>query len=612
MKNKRNSIKIDFNMKQLVKNCYDRMLSLLNNKKIRMKIIYVYIFCVMVPTVVTNIIILGSSIKLSREEQINNINNIADSVSHDIVKSLESAVYVTVDLYASDSICNFLDRNYESDTEYFQRYRAVFDNYVFYASSKHLISDTSFYSDNPTMINGGKYYRIDSIKENDWYNSFIKSGADLFLYPYYYDTEYINNQKRMISVIRRLNYLGLKNREKIVKLDLNYNQINEAIKSSAFDTTVYVCHKDQIIFTNDEGDKGLKSEFLDTQILENKVIQAYRSFLAYGIEWEVYVTGYKLNNIVNLKENLWLMAVLFLADAFIPALMLALFSNSITKRILLLGQFLEKVRDEQFELITVKEGKDEISDLLDNYNHMTLRMQILIENELKSRLEQQELIVARQQAELLALYSQINPHFIFNVLDTIRMHSVLKGEEETSRMIESLAKLMRKSADWGADYITLEQEIKFMKDYLELQKYRYGDVFHYKIKIEEKYYVYRIPSLVLVTFVENSCVHGLNRPGHYGTIFISAYEKDTYFYLEIEDTGIGMNSEQVCQLEKELNGARISDLQKSSGLGMLNACVRLKKFCGEQIKIKIESEPEEGTCIIIQIPREVIQMRLQM
>ncbi len=577
-----------------------------------MKIIYVYIFCVMVPTVVTNIIILGSSIKLSREEQINNINNIADSVSHDIVKSLESAVYVTVDLYASDSICNFLDRNYESDTEYFQRYRAVFDNYVFYASSKHLISDTSFYSDNPTMINGGKYYRIDSIKENDWYNSFIKSGADLFLYPYYYDTEYINNQKRMISVIRRLNYLGLKNREKIVKLDLNYNQINEAIKSSAFDTTVYVCHKDQIIFTNDEGDKGLKSEFLDTQILENKVIQAYRSFLAYGIEWEVYVTGYKLNNIVNLKENLWLMAVLFLADAFIPALMLALFSNSITKRILLLGQFLEKVRDEQFELITVKEGKDEISDLLDNYNHMTLRMQILIENELKSRLEQQELIVARQQAELLALYSQINPHFIFNVLDTIRMHSVLKGEEETSRMIESLAKLMRKSADWGADYITLEQEIKFMKDYLELQKYRYGDVFHYKIKIEEKYYVYRIPSLVLVTFVENSCVHGLNRPGHYGTIFISAYEKDTYFYLEIEDTGIGMNSEQVCQLEKELNGARISDLQKSSGLGMLNACVRLKKFCGEQIKIKIESEPEEGTCIIIQIPREVIQKRLQM
>jgi len=306
------------------------------------------------------------------------------------------------------------------------------------------------------------------------------------------------------------------------------------------------------------------------------------------------------------------MAVLLLADAFIPALMLALFSNSITKRILLLGHYLEKVRGEKFELITVKEGKDEISDLLENYNHMTLRIQSLIENELKSRLEQQELVVARQQEELLALYSQINPHFIFNVLESIRMHSVLKEEDETSRMIESLAKLMRKSADWGADYITLEQEISFMRDYLELQRYRYGEAFHYKIKIDVNYYAYGIPSLVLVTFVENSCIHGLNRPGHNGSVFVSGYEIDTYFYFEIEDTGIGMNTKQVAQLERDLNEARISDLQKSGGLGMLNASIRLKKFCGEQIKIKIESEPGEGTCIIIQIPKVEMQKKVRL
>jgi len=181
MKYKLSFTHIEFNLEKFIKKWYSSMLSLLNKKKIRTKIIYVYIFCVMGPTLVTNIIILGSSIKLSRDEQKNNINNIADSISHDIVKSLESAVYVTVDLYASDSICNFLDRNYESDSEYFQRYRTVFDNYVFYASTKHLISDISFYSDNPTMINGGKYYRIDSIKENNWYNSFLKSGSDLFI-----------------------------------------------------------------------------------------------------------------------------------------------------------------------------------------------------------------------------------------------------------------------------------------------------------------------------------------------------------------------------------------------------------------------------------------------
>lgn len=607
MKNQFKLFNVQNWIKQLFKRWFEYMLSLLNNKKIKMKIIYVYILCVMVPTVVTNVIVLGSSMKLSRDEQTNNINNIADSVSHDIVKSLENAVYVTVDLYTSDSISNFLDLNYESDSEFYQRYRAVFDNYVFYASSKLLISDITFFSDNPTMNNGGKYYRIDSIKENDWYKSFEQSGKDLYIYPYYYDPDFDFNSKRMISVIRRLNYFGNKDREKLVKLDLNYNQISEAIGSAAFDTTVYVCHNDQVIFTNDKQDRGLKSEFDRTLILEDKVIQASRKFIAYGSEWEVYVTGYKSNSIVDLKRSLWIMSVLMLAGAVIPAIMLALFSNSITKRILLLGRFLEKVRGESFELITVKEGKDEIGELLGNYNHMTLRMKSLIENELKSQLEQQELTVARQQAELLALYSQINPHFLFNVLESIRMHSILKGESETSRMIESLAKLMRKSADWGADYITLGQEISFMKDYLELQKYRYGNAFHYKIKIEEQYHAYMIPSLVLVTFVENACVHGLNRVGNCGTVFVSAYERDEYFYLEIEDTGIGMEEEQVKRLEFELNEARISHLQKASGLGMLNACVRLKKFCGEGMELKIESELEEGTCIIIKIPIEDMQ-----
>ena len=591
-------------MTNFFKKDYEKLLAALNNKKIKTKITYVYILCVLVPTVVTNAIIIGNIIRLSSNEQKENITNISESVAHDISKSLESAVYVTVDLYASNSICNFLDKKYKTQADYYQAYRKVFDNYVFYASSKHLISYITFYSNNPTMINGGKYYRTDTIADMEWYSKFLESNSDLFVYAYYYDSSYINHRSRMISVIRKLNFLGLKDVEKIVKLDLNYDQINEAINSSAFDTTVYVCHDDKIIFTNDVNDKSSKQDFQDVSVINQKKVQAHKTFLSYGVSWDIYVTGYKSNYKEVLHKNLLSIGLLLLADALIPAFMLMLFSNSITKRILLLGRYLEKVKGETFEQITGNEGRDEIGELLENYNLMTLRMKDLIEYELKSKLEQQELILARQQAELLALYSQINPHFIFNVLESIRMHSILKEEDETSRMIESLAKLMRKSAEWGTDYITLQQEIGFMKDYLELQKYRYGEAFCYKIKIGEEFNSYKIPSLVLVTFVENSCVHGLNRAGHYGTIFISAYVKDDYFFLEIEDTGIGMQEDKVQSLEKQLNEASIDELQKTDALGMLNACIRLKKFCGERTKIIIESEPQAGTCIIIKIPIE--------
>jgi two-component system sensor histidine kinase YesM len=111
-----------------------------------------------------------------------------------------------------------------------------------------------------------------------------------------------------------------------------------------------------------------------------------------------------------------------------------------------------------------------------------------------------------------------------------------------------------------------------------------------------------IPSLVLTTFVENCCVHGLNREEHAGTLFISVYEESDNLYIEIEDTGIGMKEEKVRDLETMLNNAEISDLQRSTSLGMLNAAIRLKKYCGSLTKIILESEEQVGTCITIVIP----------
>ncbi|HWT74095.1 MAG TPA: histidine kinase [Mobilitalea sp.] len=584
----------------------------MNNRKISTKTFYLYIFCVLVPVLVTNTFIIGNTLKASSDEGRKNMNNIVNSVMHDITSSLENAVFVTVDLYACSSIYKFLDTRYENSGEFFTEYNRVFDNYVFFSSSKHLINNITLFSDNATMISGGRYYRIDAIQKEDWYLKFVQSDAELFIYPYYNNTFYINKKNRMISVIRKLNYIEMSSNEKIVKLDLNYNKICEAINNSAFNTTVYVCHGDKIIFSNDRNDKGIKEDFDDVSKIPMNKIQIHKLCTAYGFDFDIYLAGYKSNYISMLKGNLWLIAVLFLADALIPAVMLTLFSSSITKRILLLGKYMKKVKGEEFVLIPEGEGKDEIGELLDNYNLMATRMKNLIEYEYKSKLEQQELHLARQQAELLALYSQINPHFMFNVLENIRMRSVIKGENETSQMIESLARLMRKSAQWGSDLIPIEQEIGFIRDYLNLQKYRFGDVFNYKFRINTDCSSYLIPSLVLVTFVENSCVHGLNREGHSGAIYVSVNEENSYLHIEIEDTGIGMEEEQVKRLEKSLNEANIDDLQKSSSLGMLNACIRLKKYCGSQTKIIVESEKQVGTCIIIKIPIENVKGKIKL
>lgn len=572
----------------------------INNKKIRTKTIYLYVFCVLIPVIITNFLIINYALSAAREEKQRNINNIIEAVKYEIVSSYESAVMVLVDVYANSSIYNFLDTQYVNDGSYLNAYNRVFNNYVFNASTKFLVSGITLYSDNRTMISGGRYFRIDHIKNQEWYKQFAQSDRDIFIYPYYDNSEY--NKRRIISVIRRLNYQGNTEIEKIVKLDMNYNLINQNIKSSALNTDVYICHNGKILFYSGKDGVDIKKDYNDVSSIPMDKVQMHRSFNVYGYEYDIYLAGYKSNYNSKLLNNIWILIFLLLADALLPAFMISLFSSSITKRLLLLETYMKKVKFNEFDLIPVCEGKDEIGELLSNYNLMIGIIKNLIENEYKSKLEQQELTLARQQAELLALQSQVNPHFMFNVLESIRMHSVIKAETETARMIERLARLMRKSADWGSDLITIDQEISFVEDYLGLQKYRFGDYFKYKIRVSSDCGTYLIPSLVLVTFVENSCVHGFNREGHSGTIFIFVYEENEHLYIQVEDTGVGIEAEQASRLQDLLNAADIDNLQKSSSLGMMNACIRLKKYCGNRTKIIVESEKQVGTCIIIKIP----------
>ncbi len=143
---------------------------------------------------------------------------------------------------------------------------------------------------------------------------------------------------------------------------------------------------------------------------------------------------------------------------------------------------------------------------MDNYNRMADRMNSLIDTAYRCRLKEQKMDIARQNAELMALYSQINPHFLFNALESIRMHSILKKEEETADMIQKLAIMVRQNVDWSSDSNTIKRELAFVEAYLSLQKYRFGERLSYQINAQEDCQNILVPKLTITTFVENACV----------------------------------------------------------------------------------------------------------
>lgn len=232
---------------------------------------------------------------------------------------------------------------------------------------------------------------------------------------------------------------------------------------------------------------------------------------------------------------------------------------------------------------------------------MAGRMNDLIEQVYRNRLREQEMDIARQNAELLALYSQINPHFLFNALESIRMHSILKKEFETAQMVERLALLQRQYLEWGNDSVEIGEEIEFAITYLELQKYRFGDRLTYKLDMEEECRHYRIPKLTIVTFVENACVHGIESKTNPGWIFIRVYRQEGSLYIEVEDTGRGMEEDMMRELQNRMENACIEMLQDKGRVGIVNACLRLKMMSHDKVSFAVDSESGIGTMIQIKI-----------
>ena len=252
--------------------------------------------------------------------------------------------------------------------------------------------------------------------------------------------------------------------------------------------------------------------------------------------------------------------------------------------------------------MTDRESKDEIGSMIKNYNRMVSRTNELIQTVYKNKLKEQEMLVSQKNAELLALHSQINPHFLFNALESIRMHSLLKRENETADMVEKLAIMQRQYVDWGNDAVTVAKECEFVKAYLALQKYRFGERLNYNIDIEADCMECQVPKLTLVTFVENACVHGIESKAAPGWIFVRIFKKAGFMHIEVEDTGSGIDPDALEKMKSNMKNADIDMLKTGGRVGVINACLRIKMVTESKAVFDVDSEEGCGTTVMIKIP----------
>jgi two-component system sensor histidine kinase YesM len=247
------------------------------------------------------------------------------------------------------------------------------------------------------------------------------------------------------------------------------------------------------------------------------------------------------------------------------------------------------------QALVTSNNVDEITELGLSFNIMIGKIKDLLD----AKVKEQEYL---KKAELRALQAQINPHFLYNTLDTIIWMAEAKQTDRVIEIVSALSSFFRISLSKGRDWITIGEEIERTRSYLTIQKMRYRDIMDFTIEVDERTLNNTILKLILQPLVENALYHGIKNKRSGGTITVRAIQKsENEILLEVEDDGIGFTSEKLSQVQAELENDS-SDIRLDAGFGIDNVNKRIKLYYGKQYGLSIRSEFRKGTCVTLLIP----------
>jgi two-component system sensor histidine kinase YesM len=269
---------------------------------------------------------------------------------------------------------------------------------------------------------------------------------------------------------------------------------------------------------------------------------------------------------------------------------LIFFSVRYTDPMMKMMSVIKKVEQGDLSARTEISTKDEVGQLGESLNNMIAEMGNLIEKLLK---EEQE----KKEVELEALHAQINPHFLYNTLTTIKWMAKIQGNNSVSRAIVALIKLLRVSTNLGTDTITLKEELDYVENYVVIQKLKYNEGINMNYDIEISCLSVMMPKLILQPIVENAIIYGINEDHKDINIKISAYKKDSQLYIEITDDGPGMHT----NIAEEILRTK-ADKNRFSKVGLNNINQRIKLYYGKEYGLGIETKLGAGTTVIVKIP----------
>lgn len=296
---------------------------------------------------------------------------------------------------------------------------------------------------------------------------------------------------------------------------------------------------------------------------------------------------------ISTRQVQVLLSMMLLFAAMI--ILINLTVNRLLKKFYETIKVVQTIRDGNMETRIPNLGTDEIGDLSRQINKMLDRIQDLM----KENIDREVLI---KNTEIKALQNQINSHFIYNVLESIKMMAEIDEEYLISDAVTSLGELLRYNMKWVAHNVTVRDEINYIKNYIQLMNLRYDFEILLNIKIEQKIYEQEIPKMSLQPIVENAICHGIVENAEDAVIYIKAVSYPERFEISITDSGTGMTEEQLSKLEQKVQGKIETSGGAGNGIGLKNVQDRIRMQFGEPYGLKFYSKEGCYTKVCVILP----------
>lgn len=464
-------------------------------------------------------------------------------------------------------------------------------------------------------LNNGFIYSNDSVnifalnqaKASKWYTIFKDSyKKNLWCPTSYLEDKFSTNAKSLSIVSAIKNPNDFQQDIGLVRVDFNSSIVEDILKktNTVAGSFTYLQNSNGVIVTSSDSTlvndykinikdtislSSTSNNFKTLYVNDNKCLVT--SYLIANTDWYMTtIIPYKsiLSKITSIRNDMILLMSVIATIAFSLAFY---FSNSLSRRIAKIIKAMRQVHEGNLDTFIENSSMDEIGELIENYNFMITKMAILIEEQYKSGKN-------IKNAELMALQSQINPHFLYNTLDMINWMSYKNMNKEISSAVKNLANFYKLSLNKGKSIVPIKDELTHISFYVQIQNMRYSDRINLIIDVEPSISEYHIPKITLQPIIENAIVHGiLGRENAAGTITISSKLDNDDVILYIKDDGVGIPPERLATI---LSSDEVTT--KGNGYGLKNIDERLKLSYGEKYGLSFRSEYNIGSTVEIKIP----------